>query len=233
MPLACLDHRQRRRLDVAALGEADRRRRGLAVRAERGRDRRAGDLLVEVGLALGDARHAGHQAARRRVRLDRRAGADAEASRARPRAARRAAASAAAASWPAFPHNRSRAAVHDPWVTGAGDVGLGVGLGDGHGQLADAQDVGGALGDADAAARVEHVEEVRALEALLERRDDQPGVDQLLATNSKCLSNRSRWKAANSPGARPGTSPNAYFDCSTSSRKRTSRYGTPGAHSRS
>ena len=41
------------------------------------------------------------------------------------------------------------------------------------GELPDAQDVGGALGDADAVARVEHVEQVRALQAVLERRPDQ------------------------------------------------------------
>ena len=51
--------------------------------------------------------------------------------------------------------------------------------------------------------------------------------------NSKWRSNRSRWNAAKTPGAMPGTSPKANFDCSISSRKRTSRYGTPGAHSRS
>src|SRR5688572_11641545 len=61
-----------------------------------------------------------------------------------------------------------------------GRRGLDVGLGDGHRELADAQDVRGPLGDADAAAGVEHVEQVRALEALLERGNDQPGLDQLL-----------------------------------------------------
>src|SRR5688500_15662882 len=47
-----------------------------------------------------------------------------------------------------------------------------------HGELADAQDVGGALGDADAAARIEDVEQVRALEAVLERRQDEAGIEQ-------------------------------------------------------
>ena len=50
-----------------------------------------------------------------------------------------------------------------------------------HRQLADAQDVGGALGDADAAAAVEDVEQVRALQAFLERGPDQARRQQLLA----------------------------------------------------
>src|SRR5688572_3271295 len=49
------------------------------------------------------------------------------------------------------------------------------------GELTHAQDVGGALGDADAAARVEDVEQVRALQAVLERRQDQVRRQQLLA----------------------------------------------------
>ena len=56
-----------------------------------------------------------------------------------------------------------------------------VRLADRDGQLPHAQDVGGALGHADAAARVEHVEQVRALQAVLERRQQQPALQQLLA----------------------------------------------------
>src|SRR5215204_6767534 len=62
----------------------------------------------------------------------------------------------------------------------SGRRGLDVSLGNRHGQLTDAQDVGGAFGDAHPAARVEHVEDVRALEALLEGGYDQPRVDQRL-----------------------------------------------------
>ena len=45
-------------------------------------------------------------------------------------------------------------------------------------QLPYAQDVGRAFGHADAAARVEHVEQVRALQALIERRQHEAGIDQ-------------------------------------------------------
>ena len=54
-------------------------------------------------------------------------------------------------------------------------------LGDPDGELTHAQDVGGALGDADAAARIEDVEQVRALQAVLERRQNQARGEQLLA----------------------------------------------------
>src|SRR5262249_17482794 len=46
-------------------------------------------------------------------------------------------------------------------------------LGDADGQLADAQNVGRSLGHADAVARIENVEQVRALERVLERRPEQ------------------------------------------------------------
>src|SRR6185295_12261890 len=48
-----------------------------------------------------------------------------------------------------------------------------VGLGDADGQLTDAQNVGRSLGHADAVARVQDVEQMRALERVLERRPDQ------------------------------------------------------------
>src|SRR5262245_4100414 len=48
-----------------------------------------------------------------------------------------------------------------------------VRLGDADGQLTDPQNVGRSFGHADAVARVENVEEVRALERVLERRPEQ------------------------------------------------------------
>src|SRR5687767_12936737 len=48
-------------------------------------------------------------------------------------------------------------------------------------ELTDAEDVGHSLGDADAAAGVEQVEQMRALQAMLERGQNQPALQQLFA----------------------------------------------------
>ena len=56
-----------------------------------------------------------------------------------------------------------------------------VRLGDADRELPHAQDVGRALGDADAVARVEDVEQVRALQPVLERRPDQPDCSSVSA----------------------------------------------------
>src|SRR5262245_52354395 len=64
---------------------------------------------------------------------------------------------------------------------------LRVGLADRDGQLPDAEDVGRALGDADAPARVEQVEEVRTLQRELERRQQQPGLEHLLAEGERVV----------------------------------------------
>src|SRR4029434_7912239 len=57
---------------------------------------------------------------------------------------------------------------------------LNVGFCDADGQLPDPQDVGSTLGHPDAVARVENVEEMRTLEAVLQRRPDQSGIQQRL-----------------------------------------------------
>ena len=54
------------------------------------------------------------------------------------------------------------------------------GVGNGHSKLTHAQDVGRALPHTDAAARVEHVEDVRALQAIVQRRQRQARIEQLL-----------------------------------------------------
>src|SRR6185436_2393782 len=58
---------------------------------------------------------------------------------------------------------------------------LDIRLGDADRQLPHAQDVRRSFGHPDAAARIEDVEQVRALQALLERRKNQMRVEQLLA----------------------------------------------------
>ena len=127
------------------------------------------------------SRDARGQAARRAVGLGRARRSSSRASFSRASSVlRRAARSARAASWPGIssqpisisssrsmatcPRSRSAArccsAPRTPWQMRER-------------QLPHAQDVGRALGDADAAARVEDVEQVRALQAVLERRQDQ------------------------------------------------------------
>src|SRR5688572_5956881 len=91
--------------------------------------------------------------------------------------------SALAASSRGSPRTRSQSAVRDPSEPLTDAEALftfaDVRLGNAHRELADAQDVGRALGDADAAARIQNVEQVRALQRVLEgrphqRRGEQP-----------------------------------------------------------
>ena len=183
-------------------------------------------------------RDAHGQAPRRAEGLDRRVRRAAARSSAARRASRRAAASAPAASWPAvsstpISSSSSRSIRRRRSTRRRLGVGrLDVGLRDRHRQLPDAQDVGRALGDADAAARVEHVEQVRALQAVLERRQTRPDSQQRLRrTRSTGRTGRGGTRA-NSAGRHVDLAERVLrlLDFVAS---RTSRYFTPGAHSRS
>ena len=96
------------------------------------------------------------------------------------------------------------------------------------GELTDAQDVGRALGDADAAARIENVEQVRALQTVLERRQDRARMQQPFR-EAVVLRRTDRDGAPQTASAACSTWPNAYLDCSISSCSRTSPYFTPAA----
>ena len=162
--------------DVDALlgREAARGRRRRAVSAEARRNRRAVDQILEIGLPLGETGDPDRQPPRRAVgfgrRLRRQAvraqlGEDDLANLVRQAgqpAGRQLLASDFEQQFP-IEHLRDRLSRRLVDVL----------PGDADRQLADAQDVGRSLGDADAVARVENVEQVRALQAVLERGPDQ------------------------------------------------------------
>ncbi len=189
---------QRRDLDAVLRGEAGRGRRRRPVRLEAGRDRRPVQDLFEIALTLGNAHDAHGQAPRRAVGFDRRL-------RRQPmRAQLRADDLADLVGQPRQPSGgqfltadlQQQLAIHPPRplrlrrrLTGAPAwrdrrlrrrraASLDVPLRDADRELADAEDEGGPLGDADAVAGVEDVEQVRALQGVLERRPDQPGLEQ-------------------------------------------------------
>jgi hypothetical protein len=155
-------------------------RRRLAVRIERGGDRRARDHFLQVLLALGNPRHPRRETAGRRVGLHRGARGETQLAQARlhpvgqllgqsgqPRRRQ------------LFDTNLDQQlSVHQcPLSTGRLRLSH-PGLRDRDRQLPHAQDIRHPLGDADAAARIEQVEHVRALEAVVERGQHQAGTQQ-------------------------------------------------------